>query len=82
MLADYPFLTPSPLHGFARLLDLWGGSDDYPCSDSAEAVDKKAFDCDWNMVALDLLRAQKMLLKEDVGFHKDLERLYGEKIEI
>ena len=51
------YANPTPLEGFARVLDLGGQFDDYNDSTSPEEADWMAVTSDWYAVGADLYRA-------------------------
>ena len=64
MRTDYLFAEPSFTSGVARLLDLFGGFDDYNDSPSAAAADARAMYSDWRVTGEDLAGAMMGIERE------------------
>ena len=64
MRTDYLFAAPSFSSGVARLLDLFGGFDDYNDSPDAAAADARAMYSDWRVTGEDLADAMMMIDRE------------------
>ena len=64
MRTDYLFAEPSFTSGVARLLDLFGGFDDYNDSPSAAAADARAMYSDWRVTGEDLAGAMMVIERE------------------
>lgn len=63
MRTDYLFAAPSFTSGVARLLDLFGGFDDYNDSPSP-AADARAMYSDWRVTGEDLAGAMMVIERE------------------
>ena len=64
MRTDYLFAAPSFSSGVARLLDLFGGFDDYNDDPSAAAADARAMYSDWRVTGEDLAGAMMVIERE------------------
>lgn len=54
MESDILFIEPSFLRGFARVMDLWGGLDDYNFSPSPQDADELALTADIRAIGVDM----------------------------
>ena len=64
MRTDYLFAAPSFSSGVARLLDLFGGFDDYNDSPDAASADARAMYSDWRVTGEDLAGAMMVIERE------------------
>jgi len=77
MRTDYLFAAPSFSSGVARLLDLFGGFDDYNDSPTAAAADARAMYSDWRVTGEDLVGAMMVIEREQAEAIRQAEPTSG-----
>jgi hypothetical protein len=55
--SDFLFAQPSFLSGAARVVDMWGGFDEYNTSSTGVEADENAIAADWAVVGQDIFDA-------------------------